>query len=230
MSITVGNVAGHNGGSPGPTTTFSITCNATTLFVAETNAAGAGYYVPTGVTFNGISMTQVYAGNSGHIFGTSGWILTGITNPTTANVVISISNSAGYATAAGISLIGVNQSTPTRTPSTNSSTSNVNATVTPTSSTGDLVVGSCGIYNSTITSGSANGQLNEYTAVIGGIVCGSEDVMNGGSGNAMTWTGSGGGSTEWAAGAVALIPVGSVIPPMIYTKRNYIPIESVVIY
>ena len=213
MAITVGNSAFNNAtASPN---TVSLNNNGDTVIGWEWSFSGGGPLVPTSVTYGGVAMTLVSSSSLGN-FSWSEWILTvgqgALTG--TNNMVATYASNPNTTSIAGVAYTGVNQTTPNRAATNNSSTGSSNPSVTPaTQSTGDLCVAQGLTYATTITSGGSQTQdvSNQNTAGL----TGSQSVDHAAAPSAaFTWTGGGtvSGTDSMAAGfaliAAIIAPVG----------------------
>lgn len=123
--------------------TWSHTCTGTELALGVTVGLGdatIGNRTVSGVTYNGVSLTNAWAADDGTFCNSSGWYLK---NPATGahNIVVSIGGGgAQLGAAGGQSYTAVDQTTPTGTA--NSTTgSGTTASVNVTSASGEVVIG-----------------------------------------------------------------------------------------
>ena len=223
MAITFGTVVSTSGAWT--TQSLAVDCTgADGLLVLESNANGAGGVTPTSMLYNSVSMgSPIYS----YLLGVGQVSAYLITAPTTGshNVDVTLSVAQGYCSLCCIPVIGLSQSTPSRTPSSNSANPGHNASITPTSNTDDVVVGNVSMYDNTVTS--AGGQTNFFSLTVGGIVTLIGSQKAGGGGATLAWNGDGTGGNQFVAGAFALVPAGggggaSVKVPMYYQRKVYI--------
>ena len=164
----------------------------------------------TGITYNGVALTQLWSVANGVSTRSEGWIL--VAPASGSNwLVITFTGILGLGMGTGnIHLNGVNQATPNRTLATNKviQRSKRQCNLTPSNAvSGDMVIDAMAGYNGSLTKGAAQTTIaDNFPSVAGGGMDMVRYLAATGS-TAMTWTlGSNG---YWSTGAVALIPATS---------------------
>lgn len=198
-------------GGAASTLTWSHTCTGSSLalFVAVGNIGNAAATI-SGVTYNGVSMTQLWvADQSGGVEAKGGGFI--LINPATGahNVVITLSiNGVGYLGGAATSWTGVNQTgtvgnswrTPVNAPD---GSTNPSSVIVTTAVSGDVVVDSYSAFNVaavSIPNHTSRAVLDPIQST--SYAFGSQSHAATGS-TTMSWTNTGG---FYSQGAVALIP------------------------
>lgn len=213
VSLDTANAVSGNAPS-GTSLTLSVTLSASDNFlvVGEEDWTSADV---TGITYNGVALTEKCSGNNGSSLYSGIWYLASPPTGSAYNLVISFASTSGIgATAVGAS--GVNTGSPFGTCASNGGISSVNPSVTATGA------GSNGVYigigatgDTTLTIAGANQTLvgtaqNNVNTIMAFQMSSIPGVDTG----AFSWTGSGtGGGTEAMAAAVALLPSGGSSNP-----------------
>lgn len=180
--------------------TFSHTCTGSDRYLTVgVNILGVG--TVTGITYNGVAMTQLVVIQNTPDCKVEIW---GLAAPATGanNVVVTLSGLEAVGSGA-ISFTGVDQSSSTSSPQTNSADSATSSSVTVTSATGDMVVDIVGTSSMSPTVGA--GQTQRYTtSPAAGFGNGSTEA--GAASVVMSWTFS---SNSVAQAAVNIKQVSS---------------------
>lgn len=189
MAVAYDNSSSNSSSATVSSLTVSLTVGSGSnrvLFVGVGNAGGGGGVTPSGVTFNSVSMTQVYTANGATFFGNSGWVL--VNPPTgTYDVVVTLPSAQPFLEVCAISLDGVDQTTPNDTPVTQIQTSSNNPTETISSAADDMVVGHIFAYWG--SSNSDAGQTNRQRVdAVGTVTSGALDTEAGASSVTMGWS------------------------------------------
>lgn len=215
---------GAASGTGGTSASFGITPSGTdrVLYVAVT-CYGASGADPTGVTFDGTGLTKIQARLQWYD-ASSSFTVWRLINPAavTANVVVTFAGTVDEYSVCAVVYSGVDQTTPNRTlasddPGNVAST----VTVTPTSVSGDTVVG-CVSYNA---SGAISGGGTSRSSHLHSGNDGTEITEQTATGTSTTFTYNLGSSQRGvAAAAFALIAAASVTPTVpIVNLQPYIP-------
>ena len=215
MAVTVVGTPTSGGDFSVASITFSNTASGNGLFVGVVATdAGSNTYT---ATFNGDGMTQKWtqqetgAGTCRSV----GFIMVA-PDAGAYNVVVTASGSVTMIWGGAVGLDGLDQTTPTRTVY-----KVADKTVTVVDSvSGDLIIDTCGTYNSTIAVGAGQtSRVEEDAFGEGSISMGLSTESAVGANTVMSWT----GGTYSAIGAMALIAAaagGSIVPQamMYYAK------------
>lgn len=192
--------------------TFSHTCSGSDrLLIVTTGALGfPPVAAPTGVTYNGVAMTQIWTEDYLEVFAleirSEAWYL--VAPATGANNVVATWALGAEHCASSVSFTGSDQSSPLGTPATAQGAS-APATVDAGSSAGDIVIDGARIGQPTITVGAGQTSRNEQENINFSSAGGSSTEPGGGT-ITMSWTmGAGGYGDKWAMGAVAVKPVAA---------------------
>lgn len=159
-------------------------------------AAALGEQSITGVTFDGVALTQLLAttDNSGGVVAqNSAWIIHNPTAGVSRNIVVTHSAAGGsYFAAHGLSYTGVVNSSAAATHRTiyNTGAGGGGANVTVVDSvSGDLVLASCSNYSGTLSAGGGITSRRFDNAIGGGAYSlGSEDIAASGANTVMSFT------------------------------------------
>ena len=217
------NAAGGTKGTSVSSLTFSHTPAGSNrwLFVG---AGGLGFpAIPTvtGVTFNGVAMTNLWSGryNDASLdIRTTGW---GLIAPAASaqNVVITYSGSQAEAAGTAVSFTGVDQTTATGTAATATGTTDP-ATVNVSSAADEIVVDFVYFAQPAITAGASQTSRNEQEN-INFASAGGSSTEPGGTTVTMSWSaGTGGYSDKSAIGAIAIKPTGGGGGAPAMVRRN----------
>lgn len=208
MSVTFDNSTIRSaGGVTSPT--FSYTCTGTNglLVVCPYNAAGDNV---TGVTYNGVSMTQVQK----KVFGSSFLYMYILLSPATGSNTLTISASAGDTRAVVSSYATVNQSgqPDNSTTSAQSAVTTYSASITPVAS-GVLVVGAI-LNNSGDGSTAVSGTLRQHDSAGQGLI----DILSSTGATTLSYSGAGSANT---AGVIASFTTSTQTLTMPATQGAY---------
>jgi hypothetical protein len=182
-----------NPGTNVTSNSFSVTVGAgdNALFIQESALSGSGAYAPSGITYNGVSLTMVPSSSIVSTdIETSLWYLV---NPPTGShtLVVTYGSYAQNVAAGALPMSGVNTASPIGTAATAGSSSSLNVAVTVTGGTAnDLYIGVCGCTGTAISSGSAP-QVNQWQQQnIDALSSASGDSIPGNDTGSFSWTGS----------------------------------------
>lgn len=205
---------GSDSGS-GSSLTFAHTCSGSNRLLVVWVSYYDSFDTPTGVTYNGVAMTAIPSSTAANgDYKIAGYYLI---NPATGtnNVVISFTGSMFDIGAGSVSFTDAHQTTPLGTAVTATGTSTT-PSVTVSSAAGEIVLdGLVIVHSGTLTVDGS--QTQQWKANTGNAFIKYAGSTEGGAASTtMSWSNS--TSQAWAAGAVPVKPVASVIDTNFYRR------------